>query len=211
MTGRFITHMASHSRQACNPKRDRLTQSTADGFCSSVKVFFTAKFRNEADIPAFQKQQWAKLREKFKGLHRESDRAKGKPNETEEVSSTRQDREAVAAACIWIGSPEFSEFWHLLNASCHCSGRGSEVSLIKSEEKHLKKLFRSGATEELVKARIGALLEDATDEESELNDETSVEHDESTHSVRSSVTPRSKAPRSDKKKRSTMTTPSRSG
>ncbi|KAG7338880.1 hypothetical protein IV203_028845 [Nitzschia inconspicua] len=55
------------------------------------------------------------------------------PNDTKEVSSTRQDREAMSAACIWLGSPGFAEFCHLSNTSCHCSGRRSEVSLIKSD------------------------------------------------------------------------------
>ncbi|KAG7356502.1 hypothetical protein IV203_001188 [Nitzschia inconspicua] len=77
--------------------------------------------------------QWAKLREKLEGLYREFNRSKGKPTETEDVSSTRQDREAISTACIWIGSPEFAEFWHLCNTSYHCSGRGSEVSLIKTD------------------------------------------------------------------------------
>ena len=32
---------------------------------------------------------------------------------------------------VFMGTPEFAEFWHLLNTSYHCLGRGSEVSLIK--------------------------------------------------------------------------------
>jgi len=120
-------------RSGCNPKGQRLSLNTADGYCSSVKVFFTNKFRNEEPIPAFQKTQWAKLREKLKGLYRESNQAKGKLNETKEVSSTCQDRESLSIACIWMGTPEFAEFWHLLNTSYHCLGRGNEVSLIKSD------------------------------------------------------------------------------
>ena len=47
------------------------------------------------------------------------------------VSSTRDDREAMANGCIWLGTAETAEFWHLLNASFHLSGCGSEVSLIQ--------------------------------------------------------------------------------
>jgi hypothetical protein len=36
----------------------------------------------------------------------------------------------MATACIWMGSPEFAEFWHLCNASYHCVGRGSKTSLV---------------------------------------------------------------------------------
>lgn len=37
-------------------------------------------------------------------------------------------------ACIWDGTTTHAEFWHLLNACCHCSGRTSEVSLISLED-----------------------------------------------------------------------------
>jgi hypothetical protein len=40
----------------------------------------------------------------------------------------------MASASLWIGSPEFAEFWHLCNTSYHCLGRGSEVSLIKADD-----------------------------------------------------------------------------
>jgi hypothetical protein len=64
-------------------------------------------------------------------MFRESTRAAGNV-ETEDVSSTRRDREAMATACLWMGSPEFAELWHLSNTSYHCCGRGSETSLIKA-------------------------------------------------------------------------------
>jgi len=129
--GAFITCMGSHARSGCNSNGQRISLNTADGCSSSVKAYFTNKFRTELAIPVFQKQQWAKLREKLKGLCRESNRSKGKPTKTEDASSTCQDREALSMACIWLNTPEFAEFWHLSDTSCHCSGRGSEVSLIK--------------------------------------------------------------------------------
>ena len=39
----------------------------------------------------------------------------------------------VKTAKPWLGTPEFAEFWNLPNATCHCSGRRSEVSLVKAE------------------------------------------------------------------------------
>ena len=39
----------------------------------------------------------------------------------------------MATGCIWQGTAETAEFWHILNASFHLSGRGSEVSLVKPE------------------------------------------------------------------------------
>lgn len=132
MMGAFITYIGKHATAACNPKRPRIGQSTADGFSSSVKVYFTDRFRIETPIPVFQKDQWKKLKDKLRGFYRESNRSEGK--QTQDVSSTRQDREAMATACIWMGKPEFAEFWHLCTTSYHCSGRASEVSLIKADD-----------------------------------------------------------------------------
>lgn len=125
--GSFITYMGN-ARQGCNPQGDRIAQSTAEGYCASVKGFFTTKFRLETPIPVFQPEQWRQLRNKLKGFFRESNR--GKNVEGGHASSNRKDRENLSRACIWQGTPEFAEFWHLLNTSHHCAGRGSEVSLI---------------------------------------------------------------------------------
>lgn len=63
----------------------------------------------------------------MKGRFREAsrDQPRKKP-----PSSTREDRENLAKACFWTGTATSAEFLHLLNSTFHCSGRGSEVSLI---------------------------------------------------------------------------------
>jgi len=131
MIGAFITYMGQHAKSGCNPRGNPLSQATAEGYCSSVKVYFTTKFRNEHSIPVFQQEQWRILRDKLKSFFRESTR--GKQLTEGKASSTRQDREAMATACIWLASPEYAEFWHLLNTSYHCAGRGSESSLITTK------------------------------------------------------------------------------
>jgi len=132
MMGSFITYMGKHATAACKPNAPSIARS-ATGYSSSVKVFFTDKFRDEIPIPIFQKPHWGNLQQKIKGFTRESTRADGKATVTKDVSSTRQDREAVAMACIWLGTPEMAEFWHLSNQSFHCAGRGSEVSKIRTD------------------------------------------------------------------------------
>jgi hypothetical protein len=134
LIGRFVRYMGEHARAACNPAGPRLGRSTAVGYCSAVKTYFIDKFRMEAPIPVFSSPGVFKgLTDKLEGMLRESNRATGKAMQTEDVSSTRRDREAIATACIWMGTPEFAEFWHLCNASYHCVGRGSETSLIKAD------------------------------------------------------------------------------
>jgi hypothetical protein len=130
MIGAFFSYMGTSAMCFLNPKGRRLAYQSATQYCSSVKVFFTNKFRNETPIPVFQPEQWKKLRDNLRGKYREGSRASGKPMTEGKASSTHEDREAMATGCIWLGTAESAEFWHLLNTSYHCSGRGSEVSLV---------------------------------------------------------------------------------
>lgn len=71
---------------------------------------------------------------KLRGKYCKANRASGKPAIEGNESSTHEDREWLATGCIWDGTGETAEFGHLLNATYHCSGRGSEVSLGKPED-----------------------------------------------------------------------------
>jgi hypothetical protein len=130
----FITYMGNQSRIGCNPEAERLKRGSAAQYCSSVKNFFVNKFRNEPVIPVFQDKQWSKLMTKLRGKYREANRVAGKPAVEGNESSTREDREWMATGCIWDGTAETAEFWHLLNTSYNCSGWCSEVSLVKPED-----------------------------------------------------------------------------
>ncbi|KAG7373441.1 hypothetical protein IV203_034165 [Nitzschia inconspicua] len=55
--GAFTTYLGSHARSGCNPKGQRISPNTADGYLSSTKAFFVNKFRIEPAIPVFQKTQ----------------------------------------------------------------------------------------------------------------------------------------------------------
>lgn len=134
MTRAFVTCMGNHARIGCDPEAERLKRGTAAQHCSSVKGFFTNKFRNEPEIPVFQEKQWSKLMTKLRGKYREANRASGKAAVEGNESSTREDREWLATGCIWDGSVETAEFCHLLKTTYHCSGRCSEVSLVNPED-----------------------------------------------------------------------------
>ncbi|KAG7370823.1 hypothetical protein IV203_019393 [Nitzschia inconspicua] len=43
----------------------------------------------------------------------------------------------MAIGCIWDGTKETAELTHFLNATFHCSARGSEVSLPKVTDLHV--------------------------------------------------------------------------
>lgn len=132
MIGSFFTYMGTDARNRCNPVGARLAVGSAAQYCSSVKTFFTDKFRDDPVFPVFQAEQWNKLKNNLRGKYREENRALGKTSVTGKASSTREDRELMATGCIWLGTVATAEFWHLSNATYHCSCRGSEVSLMQS-------------------------------------------------------------------------------
>ena len=127
MMGCFVDYLSSatHYKDA----NKQLAFSSANGFFSSVKEYFTTKFRHDLPIPVFQNPEWGKSRDKLKGKFRESNR--GKPRK-KKPSSTREDREALAKAAFWQDTATASEFLHLLNSTFHFSARGLEVSLVKA-------------------------------------------------------------------------------
>ena len=49
----------------------------------------------------------------------------------------------MAAGCIWLGTAESVEFWHLLNSTFHCSGRGSEVLLVMTSGMSVAEVYES--------------------------------------------------------------------
>ena len=61
MIGAFFTYMGTSAMCYLDPKGRRLSYQSATQYCSSVKVYFTNKFRNKPAIPVFQPKQWKKL------------------------------------------------------------------------------------------------------------------------------------------------------
>lgn len=88
----------------------------------------------ELDVPVFNGQQWSMLKRHPQGRFREHHRATNTRMVESIEGTTREDRECLATGCIWDGTVESAEFFHLLNASYHCSARGNEVSLISPED-----------------------------------------------------------------------------
>jgi hypothetical protein len=79
LIGAFVTYLGKHARAACNPTGQRIGRSTAAGYCSAVKNYYTdTKFRTDPPIPVFQKAAFKKLTDKLQGMFRESNRAAGK-------------------------------------------------------------------------------------------------------------------------------------
>ena len=134
LIGSFFTYMMSYATHSCKPDGKRLSKGSADQYTSEVKNYFCEKFDVDPDIPVFNGQQWTILKRRLQGKFREHHRATNTRMVESIEGSTREDREYLATGCIWDGTVESAEFFHLLNASYHCSARGSEVSLVSPED-----------------------------------------------------------------------------
>jgi hypothetical protein len=132
MIGCFFTYLGTAAMKMGNPVNGRISYSSATGYASSVKTYFTMKFRGQQDsVPVFQRDVWRTYRLQLLKCFEEEVRKTGKAIAGSHLASTDMDRIGIAKACIWFNTPPMAEFWHLNNTSFQCSGRGSEVSHIR--------------------------------------------------------------------------------
>ena len=60
LMGKYGTYLANHARQYCKENTDLLSYSSAYGYLSATKSYFTSKFRNITIPPVFQPTAWSK-------------------------------------------------------------------------------------------------------------------------------------------------------
>ena len=114
MIGCFFSYLAKHAYDRFDSDKKRLAYNTATGYASSVKAYYTNKFRTQRhDIPIFKADRWKGLRCKLLSSYEEENRVTGKSLVNPHDASSRDDREAIATGCIWANSPQAAEFWHI--------------------------------------------------------------------------------------------------
>ena len=134
MMGCFFYYLANEAYARCKPAFGRIAYNSATGYASSVKSYLTNKFRNiPIEIPAFKQSIWASYRAKLLNAYHEEGTKSGKSLTNPHEASTARDRQAIAVGCLWQNSSVFAEFWHMNNSMTHCTGRGSEVALLRLE------------------------------------------------------------------------------
>lgn len=134
MIGRFFSYLGEGAYKQGNAAKGRIAYSTASGYASSIKSYYTLKFRTFSEgIPAFRKDIWRKFRHHLLTCYEEEVRRSGQFLTGSHVASTEADRIGLAKACFWLNTPSLAEYLHLNNSMYQFSGRGSEVSLIKIE------------------------------------------------------------------------------
>jgi len=139
LMGCFFDYLALHAYVGGKSEKGRLSYSSATGYASSIKSFYTNKFRKLGpELRVFTESCWRCLRNKLLTAYKKHALAGGKSILTPHITSTVEDRRALAIGCFWSGSTDLAEFLHLNNAKFHLCGRGSEVSLLRVESLYLK-------------------------------------------------------------------------
>ena len=130
MIGCFFTYLAKNARRYCDPDKDRVAYNTATGYASSIKAYYSNKFRTQKDeIPIFKDSRWKGLRAGLLSHYEEDNRLSGKSLINPHQASSNEDCEAIATGCIWLNNPKAAEFYHLNVTMKQYCGRGSEVAL----------------------------------------------------------------------------------
>ena len=128
--GCFFTYLAKYACHRCDLTKDRISYNTATQYASSVKAYYSNKFRlQKHSIPVFEDRRWKALRVRLLAAYEEDNRSSGKSLVNPHEASSRQDCEAISTGCIWMNSPGGAQFFHLNITMRQYSGRGSEVAL----------------------------------------------------------------------------------
>lgn len=134
MIGNFFSYLHKDAYKHCDPDKDQISYETATGYASSIKVFFINKFRTcGPELNVFGTTKWRELRNKLLAQFKEESKSTGKTLVNGHEASEDTDRNAIAIGCYWLGTVEAAEFLHLNNTMMQCSGRGTEVSLLKKD------------------------------------------------------------------------------
>ena len=130
MIGCFFAYLAKQACCNCDPSKERIAYNTATGYASSVKAYYSNKFRTrQQEIPVFQTNRWKALRARLLSNYEEENRVTGKSLVNPHEASSNEDREAISTGCIWLNTPKAAEFWHINVTMTQYTGRGSEVAL----------------------------------------------------------------------------------
>jgi hypothetical protein len=134
MIGNLFSYLYKDAYKYGDPDKDRISYETATGYASSIKVFYTNKFRTcGPELNVFGPTKWRELRNKLLAQFKEENKSTGKTLVNGHEASEDTDRNAIAIGCYWLGTPEAAEFLHLNNTMMQCSGRGTEVSLLTKD------------------------------------------------------------------------------
>ena len=134
MIGNIFSYLHKDAYKYGDPERARISYETATGYASSVKVYFTNKFRNcGPELNVFSSAKWRELRNKLLAQSKEEAKSTGKALVNGHQALEDADRDAIAVGCYLVGTVEAAEFLHLNNTMMRCSGRGTEVSLVTKD------------------------------------------------------------------------------
>ena len=130
MMGCFVDYLGRDAYKTGRKDCGRISQASADGYTSSLKVFYEKKFREiPVDISVFHGTQWSHLKRQLNAAFAEEARQTGSKLTDPHKASTEEDRRAIAVGSVWANNASGAEFFHVNNSMHHESGRCSEVSL----------------------------------------------------------------------------------
>lgn len=134
MIGNFFSYLYKDAYKYGDPAKGRVSYETATGYASSVKVYYTNKFRLcGPELNVFGPGKWRELHNRLLAQFREETKSTRKALVNGHEASEDTDRNAIAIGCYWLGTVEAAEFLHLNNTMMQCSGRGTEVSLLTKD------------------------------------------------------------------------------
>ena len=129
----YLAHKAHKFKQSHRPL---ISHNAASNYLSDVKMWILRQNTHitSGDIPILDPARWKSSRQNMLCHIVVRCRNDGSRVSNGHLPATQQDRKAMALACVWLGTKEGAEFFHLNTSTYHFAGRGSECSLVLKKD-----------------------------------------------------------------------------
>ena len=135
---KFINHLAKSCfvTGSAQTDHDHIAVGSACNYLSDIKMWIleTNSHMRESEFTIFDASRWRQLRKDMFKVMAQRHRKLGTPLVNGHKPITDSDRKSMALACIWMGTPDAAEFFHLNNSTFHMAGRGSECAMSKHSD-----------------------------------------------------------------------------
>ena len=135
----FATYLCRHAHMYCDEKKPLLAMNTAIGYFSSIKTYFTRNMEDAHLLYCFSPERMKSASQAMSKEKKKVALIEGKRAINSATPATRKQVCALAAVCLWCGSPVgiiFFAFnrliYHLVARSCE--GASQRKSDLATEE-----------------------------------------------------------------------------
>ena len=143
---RFSNYLVNFAYLYGKERLGVISCASACAYLSSTRMSLIKQLCKDKILPpCFQEKKWETFHKSVVSTHVERCKQNGTRLVRHKAMATDEDLGGLGCLCLWDGSAEAAEFWHVITAGTHESGRITEVSYTKKENLSLISCNEHGA------------------------------------------------------------------